>query len=200
MPGDSDLPDWDALLSAAARLQQIVPGAVLVGGTAAALVAQHRFSRDADHVVVDLRARFDDVLADLEQASGWRTARVRRPVLILGSLEGIETGVRQLIRDTPLETMEIEIDGAKVVTPTPAEILRIKCALVLKRNATRDYVDAAALSDRLGTAASCAALASFDALYPQPNGQSAAQQLVAQLNAPAPYDLDGVDQIGRAHI
>ena len=34
---DAELPDWERLLSAAARLQEIVPGAVLVGGTAAAL-------------------------------------------------------------------------------------------------------------------------------------------------------------------
>lgn len=38
------LPAWDALLSAGARLQKIVPGAVLVGGTAAAVFARHRFS------------------------------------------------------------------------------------------------------------------------------------------------------------
>ena len=35
---------------AAARLQRILPGAVLVGGTGSAIHAGHRFSHDADHV------------------------------------------------------------------------------------------------------------------------------------------------------
>jgi hypothetical protein len=187
------MPDWEALLSAASRLQALVPGAVLVGGTAAAVFARHRFSRDADHVVIDLRQRFDDVLADLEQAAGWKTARVRRPVLILGSLDGVETGVRQLIREAPLETMELELEGVKVVAPTINEILRIKCALILKRNATRDYIDAAAISATMGLGDAARALASFDSLYPQPGGQSALQQLVVQLGSPHPYDLDAVD-------
>lgn len=51
----------------------------------------------------DLRL-FYEALAQLESVAGWRTARVKRPVSILGSLDGIGTGVRQLIRDQPLET------------------------------------------------------------------------------------------------
>ena len=120
------LPDWERVLSSAARLQQILPDAVLVGGTAAALHAGHRFSRDADHVLTDLRRRFDEVLAQLESVAGWRTARVARPVQILGSLDGIETGVRQLVRDEPLETMALDHRGATLTIPTEAEILRIK--------------------------------------------------------------------------
>lgn len=38
------LPDWELVLSAAARLQRILPDAVLVGGTAAAIHARHRYS------------------------------------------------------------------------------------------------------------------------------------------------------------
>jgi len=38
------LPDWELLLSSAARLQRILPDAVLVGGTAAAIHAGHRSS------------------------------------------------------------------------------------------------------------------------------------------------------------
>jgi hypothetical protein len=93
------LPDWELLLSSTARLQRILPDAVLVGGTAAAIHAGHRSSYDADHVLVDLNERFDEVLAQLESVAGWKTALVRRPVQILGNLDGIETGVRQLIRD-----------------------------------------------------------------------------------------------------
>ncbi len=54
------LPDWELVLSAAAHLQRILPDAVLVGGTASAMHAGHRFSRDADHVLTDLRVHFDD--------------------------------------------------------------------------------------------------------------------------------------------
>ncbi len=86
------LPDWERVLAAAARLQGLLPDAVLVGGSAAALHAGHRISVDADHVLIDLRDRFDGVLAELESVAGWRTARVKRPVLILGSLDDIETG------------------------------------------------------------------------------------------------------------
>ena len=137
-----------------------------------------------------MRERFDAILAELESVAGWRTARVNRPVLILGSLDGIETGIRQLIRDTPLETQEMEASGVRLRLPTPAEILRIKAVLILRRNATRDYVDLAALAEHLGPATAVAALGSFDALYPQPDG-SALQQLVIQLATPQPFDLEG---------
>ena len=110
------LPDWERLLAAAVGV-------------------------DADHVLTDLRGRFDDVLAQIESVAGWRTARVNRPVFIL------------------------------------------------RRNATRDYLDFVALSDRLGAENTAAALASFDTLYPQTNGESPLAQLAAQLARPLPYDL-----------
>ena len=184
------LPDWEALLSSAAHLQRIVPEAVLVGGTAAASFAHHRVSVDHDHALTDLRSRFDDVLAKLESVAGWKTARVRRPVRILGSLDGIETDVRQLIRETPLETEVVKIAGEELTVPTRAEILRIKAVLIVKRNATRDYLDFVAMSELIGREATVSALERFDVLYPQPNGQSARQQLQVQLANPMPYDLD----------
>ncbi|MBI3959252.1 MAG: nucleotidyl transferase AbiEii/AbiGii toxin family protein [Chloroflexi bacterium] len=189
MPTDT-LPEWEQVLSSAARLQRILPETVLVGGTAAVLYAQHRLSIDADHVLADLRQRFDQVLAELESVAGWKTARVARPVLILGSLDGIETGVRQLIRDEPLDTVQIEFSGGKITIPTEAEMLRIKAVLILKRNATRDYLDFVALASHMGVDKMAAALLSFDRIYPQPNDESALQQLQIQLAQPLPYDLD----------
>ena len=183
-------PEWEHVLSAAAHLQVVLPGATLVGGTAAALYAAHRISYDADHVLPDLRDRFDEVLAQLESVAGWRTARVKRPVLILGSLDGVETGVRQLIRDQPLETVEVNVGGVGLVVPTEPEMLRIKAVLIVKRNATRDYLDFVALAERLGPDGVFAALANLDGLYPQPSGESALQQLQVQLAHPLPYDLD----------
>lgn len=190
---DTPLPEWEALLSSAAHLQKIVPEAVLVGGTAAASFAHHRVSMGHDHALTDLRSRFDDVLAALESVAGWKTARVKRPVLILGSLDGIETGVRQLIRDEPLETETLETSGVSLTVPTRAEMLRIKAVLIVKRNATRDYLDFVAMADCLGREAALAALGPFDRLYPQDNGQSARQQLQVQLANPLPYDLEATN-------
>jgi hypothetical protein len=190
---ESNLPEWEHLLSAAAHLQQILAGATLVGGTAVAIFAQHRVSYDADHVLPDLRFRFDEVLAQLESVAAWRTARAKRPVMILGSLDGIETGIRQLIREQPLETQEVTIGGLRLVVPTEAEMLRIKAVLALERNATRDYLDFAALSERMGADRVKEALAPLDQLYPQPSGESALQQLQVQLANPLPYDLEETD-------
>ena len=184
------LPDWELVLSSAARLQRILPDAVLVGGTASAIHAEHRLSRDADHVLTDLRPRFDEVLAELESVAGWKTARVQRPVQILGSLDGIETGIRQLIRDEPLETVIVTYHGARITIPTEGEILRIKGVLILKRNATRDYLDFVALADYMGDEKVARALQSFDRLYPQENGESPLQQLQVQLANALPYDLE----------
>jgi hypothetical protein len=190
MPKHTSLPDWEQVLSAAARLQQLLPDAVLVGGTASAIHAQHRFSRDADHVLPGLREHFDAILAQLESVAGWKTARVQRPVQILGSLDGIETGIRQLIREQPLETTVVNYGGQAITVPTKEEILRIKSALILKRNATRDYLDFVALADQLGDEKTASALSCLDRLYPQPNDESALQQLQIQLANPLPYDLE----------
>lgn len=187
------LPDWEQVLSSAARLQKIFPEAVLVGGTASAIHAHHRFSRDADHVLTDLRSRFDGVLAELESVAGWKTARVQRPVQILGSLDGIETGVRQLIREEPLETMVLDCQGQRLTVPTEAEILRIKGVLILKRNATRDYLDFVALADHMGDESVAHALRPFDKLYHQTNGESPLQQLQVQLANAVPYDLEDTE-------
>lgn len=112
---------------------------------------------------------------------------------ILGSLDGIETGVRQLIRDEPLETTQIEHLGQKITIPTQAEILRIKGVLILKRNATRDYLDFVALANHMGDKKMLEALKIFDRLYPQPNKESALLQLQIQLANPLPYDLEELE-------
>ena len=67
----------------------------------------------------------------------------------LGDLDGIETGVRQLIRDVPLETRQIDYQGHQITLPSEAEMLRIKGVLILKRNATRDYLNFVVLADHL---------------------------------------------------
>ncbi|CCG19936.1 conserved hypothetical protein [Taylorella asinigenitalis 14/45] len=186
------LPDWEDVLSASAHLQEIIPEAVLVGGTASVIYARHRISTDADHVVTDLKTHFDNILETLESVSGWKTARINRPVLILGSLDGIETGVRQLIRNAPLEKQTLLLGNNKITLPTPHEMLRIKGILILKRNSTRDYLDFVALSDYLGKEETIKALLPLDSLYDS-ESHILLQQLTVQLTNPMPFDLDDVD-------
>jgi hypothetical protein len=150
---------------------------------------------DDDHVVTDLRDRFDAVLGDLEDSEGWITARVKRPVLILGSLDGVETGIRNLIRRIPLEVEVHTTAHGPIRVPTLHEMTRIKGWLVLVRNATRDYLDVVALADRVGAAA-VDVLLSIDDYYADqrgPDGARVATQLARQLAEPRPYDLSAVD-------
>lgn len=184
-----DLPDWERLLAAERHVQQLVPGAVLVGGTAAALHVGHRHSHDGDHVVSDLRDRYDQILADLEAAAGWRTARVRPPVLILGSLDGVETGIRQLRRVQPLETEEIA--GLRV--PTLAEMARVKAWLLATRRTVRDYLDTVVLFERLGEPGVAGAMATLDALYVQNSGASVLAEVVLRLAEAQPADKADVE-------
>jgi hypothetical protein len=181
------LPDWERLLAAERHLQAIVPGTVLVGGTAAALHTGHRRSLDGDHVLEDLRARFDEVLAALEAAAGWQTARVQRPVAILGSLDGVMTGIRQLRRTRPLES-EI-VSGLRV--PTLPEMARIKAWLLATRHTVRDYLDLVVLLERVGESKAPEAFASFDELYAQPSGASPLVEVVERLTAASPSDRPG---------
>ncbi len=179
-----------------ARLQQLLLDAVLVAEATASHPARHRISLDDDHVVADLVSRFDDVLAALEDTDGWITARVKRPVMILGRLDGVETGIRNLIRRRPLEVEEVDVGGRTVRVPTLHEIARIKAWLCLMRNATRDYIDFAALADRLGAEAAADVVWSLDDYYDDqvgPDGRRVATQAAKQLAEPIPDDLDDVD-------
>lgn len=191
-------PQFVALLESAAHLQRLVPGAVLVGGAAAILYADHRESSDHDHVVADLADRFEMVLEAVEEDEGWATNRVTPGKVILGNLDGIEAGVRQMIRKVPLEVTVVTVpSGGEVTVPTVEETLRIKAFLVVRRNQTRDYLDLAALSEHLGVERAAAVLARIDDYYADQHdgGDGVASQLMRQLSDPQPADRSVIDQL-----
>ena len=198
-PSGLNRPELLRVLESAARLQKVVPDAVLVGGSAAALWADHRSSYDHDHVLEDLEARFDTVLEAIEATDGWVTNRVTPGKIILGELGDIESGVRQLIRNAPLEVAEVALpSGQTLRVPTPDEILRIKGYLIVRRNQVRDYLDVAALSDRCGISHAADVLGHIDDYYSDQRGPEAegiATQLARQLAAPKPADARTITQL-----
>jgi hypothetical protein len=176
----------------------MVPDAVLVGGSAAALYAGHRDSYDHDHVLADLRERFDVVLEALESEGEWVTNRVVPGKVILGQLGDIEAGVRQMVRTRPLEIARITLPSGRVLTiPTAAETLRIKGFLIVRRNQTRDYLDVAALADRYGLHEAAGVLARIDDYYVDQHGEGrgVAAQLARQLADPRPKDASVTRQL-----
>jgi len=189
-------PEWETLLAHAALLQARIPNAILVGGTAAALHADHRFSFDHDHVIAELEKNYDEATEALESIVGWRTKRRVKGKLLLGAIDGIEAGLRNLRRSAPLETTVIELgDGRELKVPTIEEMLRIKAFLIVERNATRDYLDVAALSHHLGLRRSAEKLESMNELYAEFAGEGGSMlaTVVTKLAEPDPFDLTDVD-------
>lgn len=187
------------VLESASKLQTWVPEATLVGGSAAALYANHRASYDHDHVINDLRHRFDAVLNALETDPEWVTNRTTPGKIILDQIGEIEAGVRQLIRTVPLEVKEVELpSGSTVRVPTQEETLRIKAYLAIKRNQTRDYLDIAALSHRYGPAHAARTLSQIDRYYDEPakDGTPVADQVARQLADPRPKDTSTISRLG----
>ena len=111
---------------------------------------------------------------------------------------GWKRGVRNLIRRTPLEVEVVVVGNRDLRVPTLPEIARIKAWLCLLRNATRDYLDLAALADRLGDRRTAAVIAAMDRYYADQlgaDGRRVATQVTRQLAEPRPDDLGEVDLI-----
>lgn len=179
------------VFDSAAEFQKLVPDAVMVGGSAVTAHIGHRHSFDHDHVLTDLTERFTSIFEFLSEQEKWRTAHVREGKIILGSFDGVETGLRQLRRSRPLETEYFLIpDGKVIMVPTLEEILRIKAFLITNRNQTRDYIDVAALADRFGVAWAAVVLQKIDDYYEKvlSSSGSVAAELVILLGAPVPKD------------
>ena len=190
------------VLESAARLQSVVPDAVLVGGSVATLYAGHRDSFDHDHVLADLADRYGMVLEAVEAADGWATSvrASKPPFTIMGSLDGVRAGLRQMRRTRPLETAEIDIGGgAVVVAPTENEALRVKAFLVVQRNVVRDFLDVVALADLVGEDVAVGVLADIGDYYADRSSDSASvlTSLVASLADPSPSDVDVIGELSR---
>lgn len=195
-------PTLKRVLASAARLQEVLPDAVLVGGSAAALHAGHRDSFDHDHVLVGLVDRYETVLEAVEATEGWATSvrASKPPFTIMGRLWGVEAGLRQMRRARPLETCEVDVgEGAVVVAPTAPEALRVKAFLVVQRNAVRDYLDVVALAEHLGLDTAVEILSEIDAYYVDRSGEpgSVLTSLVISLADPKPRDTEVIDELSR---
>ncbi len=192
-PEDGARRQFDHVIEVAIRAQQMVAGAVLVGGTASSLYAQHRVSLDADCVLPDLRSDFQRVLNFLEQQQGWTTNKVDSPVMILGSLDRVHVGYRQMIRKLPLETVEIETPHGKITVPSLDELICMKAYLAYRRNVVRDFLDFAALSQCTTSSAVIVSLMRSDERYGELQTSSIGMEIAKRLKQPCPYDLSGVD-------
>jgi hypothetical protein len=151
MAMSSNKDSLEKVLESAAKFQKIVPGAILVGGTAASYYAQHRISVDHDHVLNDMNSRFEIIIDSLQSNDSWINFKEPKKDIVLGSLDGIRTGIRQLRIEKPLETNDVILDNGETLTiPTIEEILRIKAYFIVNRNQVRDYLDVIALTDKIG--------------------------------------------------
>ena len=104
--------------------------------------------------------------------------------------------MRNLIRRRPLEVEQVQVGRRALRVPTLSEICRVKAWLCLIRNATRDYLDFAALAARLGEAGSVSVVITMDDYYADqigPGGRRVATQVAKQLAEPRPDDLSSVD-------
>ncbi|MDU0349443.1 hypothetical protein [Actinomyces sp. MRS3W] len=186
------------VLESAARLQQVVSGAVMVGGSAASLYSHHRVSFDHDHVLADLAARYDTILEAVEATDGWvlSSRHSQRPNTIMGSLDGVEAGLRQLRRARPLEVEVMTLDnGAELHVPTYEEAVRIKGWMLLQRRSVRDYLDVAALADVTSPHYAAQVLNDLDSYYEASGSDSAATSLALALASPQPRDTRTLEEL-----
>ncbi|MDD2765606.1 MAG: nucleotidyl transferase AbiEii/AbiGii toxin family protein [Opitutaceae bacterium] len=181
--------DFAHVVGAGVALQQQLPWMelVAVGGTAAALHAHHRVSYDVDFVSRGLKENFEKVLNAVNEWTEWQTNRAQYPVLILGEAHAIEIGIRQAYREKPIQT----ISKQGLVIPTIEECFRIKSFLLLKRRATRDFIDVCALLDKIGDKRAAELLASLDTDFPSLDKLSNTHHFAAAIRE-APVDRNKI--------
>jgi hypothetical protein len=180
---------WEAIIAVGVVAQSLIQDGSAVGGTAAMLYAGHRLSNDTDHLLMNLRDKFDEVLDKLSESPEWKTARV----LILGSINGIEVGFRQSKRSVPIETVTVTTPYGDLVIPTLDEMLGMKAFLSYQRNTVRDFLDFAALSECTSEDEVLASLLKLDDRYGELQTHSVRLEVARALSNPKPVDFDEVD-------
>lgn len=185
-----DEPLFSKVIEQGLALQARLPELKLIaiGGTAAALHCDHRYSLDVDCASPRLAERFDGTVQGLENWDGWTTLRRNPPNFILGQRGGIELGVRQSRRDVPLQTTTVR--GLSV--PTVREMLRVKAFLMAERRATRDYVDFVALTSKLEQDSTLHALSYLNCVYGAGAGGQTPMTSFAEACECQPLDLQAV--------
>jgi hypothetical protein len=181
-------PELAVVVRAGVKAAQLVPGAVALGGTVCSLYAGHRLSYDIDFVVSDLKARFDEVKENLESETGWSVGRVKPPVLILGSLDHVLIGYRQLKRQEPLEKQNLDTPDGILPIPTLIELIRVKAYLSSDRNYVRDFYDFAELSQLMTRTEVVEALAQLDAKWSSSQRPGVALEVLKSLADCQPLD------------
>ena len=185
--------EWNEIIRAGIKAQELIEGSIAVGGTASALYAEHRISRDTDHLLMSLKENFDSIIEKLSESAEWKLSRTRKPVLILGSINDVEVGFRQSRRTLPIETAEIETDYGKLVVPTLDELIGMKAYLAYSRNATRDYLDFAALSECAAPEEVLCTLLKLDERYGELQTTSVGLEVAKALTKAEPFDLEETD-------
>ncbi|HSK70905.1 MAG TPA: nucleotidyl transferase AbiEii/AbiGii toxin family protein [Pyrinomonadaceae bacterium] len=185
--------EWNEIIKSGVRAQELIEGSIAVGGTAAALYAEHRISRDTDHLLMSLKENFDEILERLSEAPEWKLARIRKPVLILGSINDVEVGFRQSKRVKPIETEVIKTDYGNLTVPTLDELIGMKAYLAYSRNTTRDYLDFAALSECATEEEVLDSLLKLDERYGETQTSSVGLEVAKALTAAEPFDLGETD-------
>jgi hypothetical protein len=143
-------------------------------------------------------ARYEQILEAVEATDGWITSvrASRPPFTLMGSLGGIEAGLRQLRRTRALEVTEVEIAGVGMLrVPTDAEMLRVKAYLVVQRNYVGDYLDVVALAEVVDGAPSV--LAAIDDHYDDRSDgkDSVLTALIQRLSEPNPRDREATREL-----
>ena len=194
MTKTTEIPDWETLLAHAALLQaKKYPRPSSWEAPPRPCTPAIAFHLT---MITSSKKNYDAAIRALESIAGWHTHRRVKGKMVLGNVNKIAAGLRNQRRSAPLETTEVVVQGGRRLRlPTIEETLRIKTFLVVDRNATRDYLDVAALSHHIGLAKSAAALERMNELYAEFKDEAGdlLTAVVVKLSLPDPYDLTDID-------
>jgi hypothetical protein len=147
VPAGTNQNHWENMVNAGITAQKAVNEAIPIGGTIASLYANHRLSYDLDHLLMNLKGEFTEILELLSDVPGWKLAKKTTDKVILGSIDGVDVGFRQIKRRKPLATTVVKTSRGDWRIPTFGEMVNLKAAMVAVRTATRDFLDLVALFD-----------------------------------------------------